>query len=209
MGSGSGIERFVCRRCWYNLPVAPPPEELYNELLRFFPGDELALSGVLALFGFHEGTPPMRLIHAVKYRGAFRLGRELGRALGALVPHSFPEVEALVPVPIHPARLRERGYNQADAIALGIADRCGVPVYRRALRRRVATVSQTRLNAEQRRRNVHGVFAAGPEADAVRSRTVLLVDDVLTTGSTLNSCAEALLCLGARRVFAAVIAKAV
>ncbi|MEN3027332.1 MAG: ComF family protein [Chlorobiota bacterium] len=205
----TGLHRFVCQPCWENLPLAPPPEELYNQLLQNFPNDELALSGVAALFGLREGTPPMQLIYALKYHGCWELGRELGRVLGMVLPKLLPyQLEALIPVPIHPARRRERGYNQAEAIAKGISDVTGIPLYRDALRRRVATASQTQLTVEQRRQNVAGVFAGGTQAAAVRSANLLLVDDVLTTGSTLNSCAEALLALGARRVFAIAVAKA-
>lgn len=203
------LERYVCRPCWENLPLAPPPERLYNELLCTFPGDELALSGLGALFALAEGSPPMELIYAVKYRGAFPLGRALGQALGAVLPQLVPhQLDAVIPVPIHPARRRERGYNQAEAIAAGVAESCALPLLRDALCRRVATPSQTQLTAEQRRRNVLGAFAAGREAPVVRARTVLLVDDVVTTGSTLNSCALALLSLGARRVFAIALVKA-
>jgi ComF family protein len=151
----------------------------------------------------------MELVYAVKYRGAFQLGRVLGEALGAVLPQLVPHsLEAVIPVPIHPARRRERGYNQAEAIAEGLAESRALPLLRDALRRRVATLSQTQLEAEQRRRNVSGAFAAGREAPAVRARTVLLVDDVVTTGSTLNSCALALLNLGAQRVFAVAVVKA-
>ncbi|MCS6965411.1 MAG: phosphoribosyltransferase family protein [Candidatus Kapabacteria bacterium] len=204
-----GLHRFVCRPCWDNLPLAPPPEKLYNELIDQFPGDELALSGAAALFGLREGTPPMRLIYALKYRRCWELGSELGRVLGTVLPKLLPyQLDVLIPVPIHPARRRERGYNQAEVIAAGISDTTGIPLYRNALRRRIATASQTQLTAEQRRLNVAGAFAGSAQAAAMRSANLLLVDDVITTGSTLNSCAEALLSLGAQRVFAVAIARA-
>ncbi len=207
--SRTGIERFVCRPCWDNLPIAPPPEMIYHELVCSFGADELALSGVAALFHLREGSPAMRLIYAVKYFGLWELGIELGRVLGGLLPHLLPEpVDLIVPVPIHPARERERTYNQAEAIARGLAAVAQRPVSTEVIRRRIATSSQTQLNAEERRRNVAGAFTGAAQAALARSRSVLLVDDVLTTGSTLNSCAEALLELGARRVFAVAVAKA-
>lgn len=205
----AGLERFVCPLCWDNLPVAPPSEALYHELVCSFGADELALSGVAALFHLQESSPAMRLIYAVKYHGAWELGVELGRVLGGLLPHLLPEsVDLIIPVPIHPARRRERGYNQAEAIARGLAAIVQRPLSTEVIRRRIATVSQTRLNAEERRRNVADAFAGAAQASLVRSRNVLLVDDVLTTGATLNSCAETLLTLGARRVFAVAVAKA-
>ncbi len=203
------LERYVCRGCWENLPLAPSPARLYNELMTRLPEDELALSGLGALFAFEESSPAMELIYTVKYRGAYELGRALGHALGAVLPHLVPEtIDAVVPVPIHAARRRERGYNQAEAIATGIAERCALPLYRNALRRRIATPSQTQLTAQQRWENVSDAFGAGTDAAAVRARTVLVVDDVITTGATLNSCAHALLALGARRVFAVAVVKA-
>jgi ComF family protein len=203
-----GIGAFVCPTCWSNLPVAPPAERLFNELLRHFPDDELALSAVCAAFAFAEHSPEMRLIYGLKYRGLWRVAYLLGQHLGRVVCTELgTSGDALVPVPIHPSRRRERGYNQSEALAKGIAAVTGQPVWSNLLQRRVATPSQTRLSAAQRRSNVAGVFAVR-DPERLRGRTVLLVDDVLTTGSTLNSCAEALLNAGACRVLAAVLVRA-
>jgi ComF family protein len=118
------------------------------------------------------------------------------------------EAEAIVPVPIHHARRRERTYNQSELIGRGIAEKTGVPFLMHALMRRRYTTTQTRLNAEQRHSNLSGAFTAGRDSNLVHDKVVLLTDDVLTTGSTINACATALLSAGARRVDVAVIAAA-
>jgi ComF family protein len=147
-----------------------------------------------------------RLVHALKYKGCYRLGVEmghdLGRALGVF--REFEEIDMVIPVPLHRARMRERGYNQAEAIAQGIANTMKHLTIERALVRMRHTISQTTLDAYARRRNVREVFRA---AGNVSGMSVLICDDVCTTGATLNACAEQLLLAGARRVVAATVAK--
>jgi ComF family protein len=135
-----------------------------------------------------------------------RLGVELGRELGRMLP-LFPEfdgIDLLVPVPLHAARRRERGYNQAETIATGISIAMARPVAASMLVRRRHTGSQTTLGAEARRSNMVGAFGTSGHVDGAR---VLLCDDVCTTGATLNACAEALLAAGAGAVCAAAVAK--
>jgi ComF family protein len=115
-------------------------------------------------------------------------------------------VDVIVPVPLHPARLRRRGYNQAALLARELGRRVGLPVEERALQRVRATRSQMRLSAADRRRNVQGAFRC---ADGrVRGRRVLLLDDVCTTGATLEACADALRAGGAESVWALTLARA-
>jgi ComF family protein len=113
--------------------------------------------------------------------------------------------DALVPIPIHAVRRRERGYNQAEAIALGLAPFCGKPVWPKALLRKRATRSQTRLSKGERGRNLEGAFAAATER--VKGKRLLLVDDVFTTGATTEACAAALLAAGAAEVAVFALAK--
>jgi ComF family protein len=200
-------EGSYCDGCRASLEPAPFPRELLEELLGVFTGDELALSSIGSLYTFQKGGPVQSLLHAVKYRGCFRLGVDLGRDLGHALRQfrEFAEVELVVPVPLHRTRLRERGYNQAEAIARGISASVGVPTETNAVVRVRHTGTQTALSAAARKANVRTAFAG--VADAIRGRIVLLCDDVLTTGSTLNACAEALLNAGALSVCAATVAK--
>jgi ComF family protein len=112
----------------------------------------------------------------------------------------------VVPVPLHAARLRERGYNQAALLAREMAHRAALPVNEHTLTRRRATASQVELDAQQRKENVHAAFHCTDEQ--LVDQRVLLVDDVCTTGATLEACAEALQDSGARNVCALTLARA-
>jgi ComF family protein len=143
----------------------------------------------------------------LKYGGCYGLGVAMGRELGAALAmfREFEAIDLVVPVPLHRARRRERGYNQAEAIGEGIASTLGGARMADALERSRHTRSQTTLDAVARGRNVGGMFR--PNGPIARGRTVLLCDDVCTTGATLNACATALLDAGAARVLAATVAK--
>ncbi len=200
-------EGYYCSVCRASMDPAPYPREIFSELAGNFPGDAMALSAVGSLYSFAPDGPVQRLIHAVKYQGCYRLGVQLGfdlsRAIGM-----FPELggfDLVVPVPLHPARRRERGYNQAEAIGRGIVSALGDVKLVDALKRRHHTRSQTRLGAVARELNVRDAFGLDPSR--VNGATVLLCDDVCTTGATLNACAEVLLSGGALRVVAATVAK--
>jgi ComF family protein len=153
--------------------------------------------------GSYEGAL-RAIVHALKYEGR----RSLARPLADLMKHRGAEVlagsDCLVPVPLHPTRRRARGFNQA----LDLARHLGVPV-RKALRRVRATPTQTGLPAAQRHRNVRDAFALAPRAPSLSGATVVLVDDVSTTGATLEACARVLKAAGAREVRALLAARVV
>lgn len=146
-------------------------------------------------------------IRALKYDHQSRLAEPLGSLLTRAVRRAGWPVEVIVPVPLHAARLLDRGYNQAKLVSLYLARALAVPIDCEAVRRVRDTPSQVNLNAQERRLNVEGAFESHPEA--VRGRTVLVVDDVLTTGATLGACAEALRLAGAAEVYGATVAGAV
>jgi ComF family protein len=149
------------------------------------------------------GGPLARAIRHIKFGGR----RDVARRLGGLLAGSMAfGADMIVPIPLHAARLRERGFNQAGLIADAIAATLGIPVEDGAIRRTTATAPQSRLPLEARRANVRGAFGAGPRASIVFGQRVLLVDDVVTTGSTLTSCADALRACGADVVIGAALA---
>lgn len=200
---------WLCPACLRQLPRLPT--ERCRRCAQPWPGGAACLdcwsdpppfATIAAAFPF-EGTI-RTAIHQLKYRKARHLARPLARA-GLAVLTSLPSVDLLVPIPLHPARLAERGYNQSTLIAQVFAEHLAVPVVADALVRVRDTPAQVTVPAAQRRANVQGAFAVG-RAD-VRGARVGLVDDVATTTSTLRAAALALRRAGAARVDALVVAR--
>jgi ComF family protein len=153
-----------------------------------------------------EGTL-REAIHRFKYRNMRALAQPLG---GLLVDAWHPlsqAIEVLVPVPLHRRRLRERGYNQSHLLALRLGAATGVPVVGDTLRRVRYTASQTHLGTLERRENVANAFAVAD--DRLRGKRVALVDDVCTTGATIEACGAALMAEGVGSVWALTVARAV
>ena len=155
-------------------------------------------------FGFEGARAPLRyegvgkeIVHALKYKGYTRLVDRLAAPLMVGALDGDRRFDAVVPVPLHRSRLRRRGFNQAELLARGVARKINAPVSDtlQVVRR---TRDQVDLSASERRKNVAGAFSARTR---VRGR-ILLIDDVFTTGATMNSCAEGLVRAGAKEVFA-------
>jgi ComF family protein len=155
-------------------------------------------------WGYFEGSL-REAIHALKYRRDIGLGEVLSAPLVGLLHEANWAVELVVPVPLGLARLRERGYNQAGLIARPLAWATGLPYAPKALARVRDTRTQVGLSIPQRRENVRGAFRAN--ARWVAGKHVLIVDDVMTTGSTLEACAAALLEAGAIKVYGLTLAR--
>ena len=152
------------------------------------------------------GGPVADAIAKLKYQRRSDLAPQLARLFRPLLA-ALPELDLVVPVPLHPQRLARRGYNQATLLARPVARALRRPLCCDALLRQRDTPSQTHLTPAQRRANVVGAFIV-PRAERLDGRRVLLVDDVATTGATLDACAAALLASSAARVDALVLARA-
>lgn len=148
------------------------------------------------------------LIHALKYRHGLWLAPDLGDILEGCARAYFDvhAIDGVLPVPLNIRKFSSRTYNQSELLARELSNRVDVPLECRALARVRSTPSQTRLTAEERRRNVAGAFAVR-DASLVRGRTLLVVDDVMTTGSTFSEIAAVLKAAGAWRVLALAIAR--
>ncbi len=202
----------VCEHCWRRLdrlvpplcarcgePAVPGPAALHA--CAHDRGHFRALSAVRAV-GPHDGV--LRdLVHALKYDGRRSLARPLGALMREAAEPLVQASQACVPVPLHPSRRRERGFNQAADLARHL----GLPVVH-ALRRTRRTETQTSLPAPDRHANVTGAFAVTRRAAVLRGSQVLLVDDVRTTGATLEACAQALREAGVGEVCAVTAARA-
>ena len=176
---GSRRRDGACSRC----AAAPPPFEGLRTPYRFV------------------GHARRAVIEA-KFRGVSALLDPLGRAAARVAPSSW-RFEAVIAVPLHGARRRRRGFDQAELLASAVADELGAPLHRGVLRRSRSTGAQTALGVDRRRRNMAGAF----EVRTPPPPSVLLVDDVATTGATLGAAARALLDGGAERVYALAVAR--
>ena len=174
----------ACERCGLERPVASCPRR----------GRTWRVERVLAPFVYE--APLDGYLHALKYRGARRLGRTLALALVDALHDAARDVDALVPVPLHARRFRERGFNQATEIARTLGRALERPLLLAGIRRRGAQAAQTGRGATERLENVAAAFAV--ERDLAGAR-LAIVDDVVTTGATVNALAAALLGAGAAR----------
>jgi ComF family protein len=157
---------------------------------------------------FHYAPPLDRLISGFKYRGRLTHGRLLGQIWADTLRAPGPLPELLLPVPLHPTRLRERGFNQALELARPLGRQLGVTVEPALIRRVVATPPQQTLRGRERRQNVRRAFELAPALTADPPRSVALVDDVMTTGSTVGEIARVLKGAGVERVEVWVLARA-
>jgi ComF family protein len=145
-------------------------------------------------------------VHKFKYKGVTALAEPLGGLMAEYWSKHRTPVDVLVPVPLHKSRLRERGFNQAALLARQLSKQIDVAVNEHTLVRQRATASQVDLNTEERKKNVRDAFLC--TTSALADRRVLLIDDVCTTGSTLEACAVALKDGGTRSVQALTLARA-
>jgi len=145
----------------------------------------------------------------MKYRGQKEMGYELGKIFGGELMSSsaYREIDLVVPVPLHVRKQRKRGYNQSEWIARGIAERMGKPLDTKSLYRAIESETQTRKTRYERWKNVENIFKL-KSADNLKDKHILLVDDVVTTGSTLEACARVLLTIENTKVSIATLAMA-
>ena len=190
-GGCSGLGDLLCQSCRAALtPYPRDPERL-----------PASLDGVRVAFVF--AGPLREAVHQFKYRRVQRLAQPLGRLMAAHLAARPLAIDAVLPVPLHHGRLAERGFNQAEALAMEVARAIDRPLVRGLERMRV-TEQQAHLDARQRADNVRGAFRW---AAATPPRRLLIVDDVLTTGATIGACADALREAGAEAVYGLALAR--
>ncbi len=199
-------EKFLCINCWHDLPVTNFHLKNENMVAQLFWG-RVEIENATAFFSYKKGSKYRQLIHFIKYKGLKELGFEAGRKFGFALLDSdrFKEVDLIVPVPLHPQKQKMRGFNQSEWIAKGIGWSLQRPVSSGNLFRQVHTSTQTQKNRFERWQNVEGIFGVKNQNE-FDGKHILLIDDVVTTGSTLEACAYQLLKLENIKVSIATLA---
>jgi ComF family protein len=209
----------LCAACWSRLSfIAPPYCERLGIPFVYDPGPGiLSMQAIAAPPAYTRARAAVRydeiarsLVHALKYGDRLDLAPTLGGWMARAGRELLADADALVPVPLHWRRLWGRRFNQSAALADVMAARSGVPVMSDALKRVRSTPQQVGLGRTERAANVQGAFRVAPkDRDRVRGRRLVVVDDVLTSGATVDTCARALLHAGAANVDVIVFARVV
>ncbi|MDA3820514.1 MAG: phosphoribosyltransferase family protein [Candidatus Delongbacteria bacterium] len=186
-------EAILCTECLVKLPRTSFHDDTDNELAQVFWG-RVNIEQATALMHFVKGSLYRKLIHKLKYQNRPDIGEFLGRELGGELKQAklFQNLDCIIPVPLHPDKQKIRGYNQAEMIAKGMSSVMDVPVSSNNLVRKVFTKTQTKKGRYDRWENVSRVFEVH-KPDEFANKYVLLVDDVITTGATIEACVQNLL----------------
>ncbi len=201
------VEQFLCLHCWHDLPRTNYHSDADNKVAQLFWG-RASVNRATAWLLFRKGSQYQQLIHFLKYKGYREVGRVLGYQFGMeLIGSPFAGNDIILPIPLHRSRMRVRGFNQSEYIALGLSEALQIPMLKEPLTRSVKTGTQTRKNRYERWQNVADIFLV-EDRDSVTDKRVLLVDDVVTTGATLEAAVNTLLKAGAASVDIATLAVA-
>jgi len=199
-------EDFLCTSCIYHLPRTKYSDMRNNPVARLFWG-RVRLEYATSMYHFTRGGKLQNLMHKLKYRGNEKVGTGLGILLGNEIKGTcFKRVDLIVPVPLHRKKQKKRGYNQSELIAAGLSLVLNKPINRISCKRMNQTDSQTHKSRYERWFNVNGVFRIA-DSESFTAKHVLLVDDVVTTGATIEALAAEFLRI--RKVKVSVVTVAV
>lgn len=195
-GCGSDIlgeDNRLCLKCIHDLPHTGFANIPGNPVEKHFWG-RVPIAEAYSQFYFSKEFLIQHLIHQLKYKGDTKIGFYLGELMGKTILNSnrFTSIDALIPLPLYADKEHKRGYNQAAVICNGMSSVMNIPVINNAVIRKHATETQTRKHRTERWENVKGSFKVVKE-DVLKNKHLLLVDDVVTTGATLEACGSVLL----------------
>lgn len=184
----SAQETDICLNCLYALPRIEA--ESRKDIEHIFWG-KIDIERATSYIYYHKGSPYNNLIHTLKYHGRPIVGERLAYIAAKELQESgfFDGIDIIVPLPLSRKKKRKRGYNQCDYISDGISRATGIPVAKNTVRRTISNETQTHKNRDERWKNVEGIFSVAAPS-CLEGRHILLVDDILTTGATLASCAK-------------------
>lgn len=184
-------EKIICMHCIYDMPKTNFHKETPNELMKIFWG-RFPLQKATALLYFKKGSKYRKLIHKLKYQKKPEIGIYLGNLLSENLEEWTNDIDYIIPVPLHPKKKKIRGYNQSEQFAIGISEILNIKVDTKTLIRSKFTETQTKKGRFERWKNVGTVFEI-TNTEMLKDKHVLLVDDVITTGATIEGSAQALL----------------
>jgi len=210
-GCGSDLlaaDHLLCLKCIHHLPHTNFAALANNQIEKDFWG-RLELTGAYSQFYFSKEFLIQHLIHQLKYKGNTKIGFYLGEMMGKTILKSnrFSNIDALIPLPLYPEKEHKRGYNQATVICNGMSAVMNIPVLPDAVIRQQATETQTRKQRTERWENVKNSFKVAKPAQ-LSGKHLLLVDDVVTTGATLEACGNIILQQGDVKLSIATLAYA-
>lgn len=192
-------ECVICSFCNIKLPRSNYHLDEVNPMIQIFWG-RVEVLHASSFFFFYKGSPYQSLLHKLKYDGKKNIGIRMGRLLAAeLMESAFSQTEIIIPVPLHPKKQKKRGYNQSEMIAKGINELFGLELNTQVLLRKGNAGSQTNKNRYDRFLNIRDQFCV-EKSEKIRGKSILLIDDVVTTGSTLEACAQLLLDAGSKDI---------
>lgn len=186
-------ERRICKSCWDSATPVGRNDYTFTVLKERF-ADGGVIDDIIAMYYFEKGKLLQSLAHSLKYEEVTAFGFELGIRLAAML--GSRKIDGIVPVPLNKRKERERGYNQSEWIGKGISSVTNIPVWPHAVRRIKYTITQTHLNADQRKENIAEAFEVA-DAGLIKDKSVLIVDDIITTGSTIQEVSRVLKSAGA------------
>ena len=201
-------EKTICTHCLVHLPKTFFHQDDNNPLFQMFWG-KISIEMISSLYFFNKGNKVQNLIHLLKYKSRPDIGVYLGKRYGLelkTTPKLY-DLDMIIPVPLHKSKLIKRGFNQAEKFADGLSQSLNIPVDTTSFIRNTATETQTKKSKLERWENVKNKFSI-TDTEKIKEKHILLVDDVITTGATLEACAQILLQIPNVRVSLASIAVA-
>jgi len=198
-------KQWLCYECVSSLPATDYHLVPLNPVFQLFMHHPEVKFATACYFFHHDGIL-QRIIHQIKYQHHQQLAGSMGRLMARMLKPWLASVDYIIPVPLHPRKEQQRGYNQAAILAYGMADDLQKPVIHHLLRRKKFTETQTRKGRQARQQNVQHAFQLTDDAHALTSKHLLLIDDVVTTGATLNACIDTLIQLPGVQISIATLA---
>lgn len=186
-------EKHICTKCLFDIPKTKFHDDDENIVNKLFWG-KTRIESATAYCYFHKEGILQELIHSLKYKGKKEVGYTLGKFFGAelLSSEKFSKIDKVIPIPLHPKREKVRGYNQSEWICRGLHEVMNVEIDTNSIIRNIFTETQTKKNREERWDNVKSIYKINDE-NKLRGKHILLVDDVITTGATIEACAQTIL----------------